>query len=115
MPHVEFNFKDDFEHKVKQGISSAQLQLLNELFDKHNVDKDQLYYIMHKKPEAIGFKIGDHVLYIGYTNLKSNKTEFVVHEVIKLHLDCLTDVTIKSLKNGESQRVYHRDLIKINK
>ena len=48
-------------------------------------------------------------------HLKSNKTEFVVHEVIKLHLDCLTDVTIKSLKNGESQRVYHRDLIKFNK
>jgi hypothetical protein len=115
MPHVEFNFGIDFEQIVKQGLSSAQFQLLKELFDKYNVDKNQLYYIMHKKPEAIKFKIGDHVLYLGYTHLRPNQSEFVVYEVVKLHLDYLTDVTIKSLNDGSSQRVYHRDLVKIIK
>lgn len=115
MPYVEFNFSDDFEKMAKQGISSAQFQLLKELFDKHNIDKDQLYYIMHKKPEAIKFKKGDHVLNLSYTYLRPDQTEFVVHEVVKLHIDCVTDVTIKSLSDGNTQRVYHRDLVKINK
>ena len=56
MPHVEFNFRDDFEHMIEQGLSSAQFQLLKELFEHHNIDEDQLYYIMHKKPDAIKFK-----------------------------------------------------------
>tara|TARA_R110002050_G_scaffold109897_1_gene221700 strand:- start:243 stop:590 length:348 start_codon:yes stop_codon:yes gene_type:complete len=115
MPHVEFNYREDFEHIVKQGLSSAQFQLLKELFQNHNVDQDQLYYIMHKKPEAIKFKKGDHVLYVGYTHLRPSQTEFVVNEVIKIHIDCLTDVTIKPLSGGHTQRVYHRDLIKIDK
>lgn len=114
MPHVEFNYTDDFEEVIEQGLSSAQIQLLKELFQKHMVDEDQLYHIMHKRPEAIGFKIGDCVFYKGYIHLRPNQTEFKVNEVVKIHLDCLTDVTIKPITGGDSQRVYHRDLIKIN-
>ena len=86
-----------------------------ELFEHYNVDKDHLYYIMHKMPEAIKFKKGDHVLYMGYTHLRPNQSEFIVYEVVKINLDALTDVTIKPLTGGDTQRVYHRDLVKINK
>lgn len=55
MPNVKFNFREDFEKKVELGLSPAQLQLLKELFQKHHVCEDELYYIMHKKPEAIKF------------------------------------------------------------
>ena|SRR5690606_10330217 len=115
MPYVEFNYHDDFEKIVEQGLSSAQFQLLRELLQSHNVDKEQLYHIMHKRPEAIKFKVGDHVLYMGYTHLRPNQTEFKVHEVIRIHLDCLTDVTIRPIAGGDTNRVYHRDLVKINK
>ena len=115
MPNVEFNFRKDFEQKVEKGLSSAQFQLIQELFEHYNVDKDHLYYIMHKMPEAIKFKKGDHVLYMGYTHLRPNQSEFIVYEVVKINLDALTDVTIKPLTGGDTQRVYHRDLVKINK
>ncbi len=113
MPFVNFNFKKDFEEIVKAGLSPAQFKLLNELFRKHNVDEDQLYYIMHKHQEALGFNIGDRVLYVGYTHLRPNQTEFDVYEVVSIHLDCLTDISIKPVNGGESKRVYHSDLIKI--
>lgn len=115
MPNVKFNFREDFEKKVELGLSPAQLQLLKELFQKHHVCEDELYYIMHKKPEAIKFNIGEHVLYLGYTHLRPDQTEFTVYEVIKIHVDCLTDVTIKPITGGETQRVYHHDLVKIKK
>ena len=114
MPHVEFNYENDFEEIIKKGLSPAQFQLLKELFQKHMIDEDQLYYIMHKKPEAIGFKKGDRVLYKGYTHLRPNQTEFKVNEVTAIHLDCLTDVRIQPITGGDSRRVYHRDLVKIN-
>ena len=113
MPHIEFNYKDHFESKLEKGLSSSQSQLLKELLEKHKVDKDQLYYIMHKMPEAIGFENGDRVLYMGYTHLRPEQTEFKVYEVTRIHLDCLTDVTITPINGGNSLRVYHRDLYKI--
>lgn len=114
MPNIDFNFRKDFEKIVNEGLSPAQFQLLKELFQKHLVDENQLYYIMHKRPEAIGFKIGDRVLDMGYTHLSPNQNEFSVYEVSKIHLDCLTDVSIKPLLGGDSRRVYHRDLVKID-
>lgn len=113
MPFVRFNFRNDFEEVTKKGLSPAQFQLLKELFLKHQVDEDELYNIMHKKPEAIGFKPGDRVLYKGYTHLRPNQKEFKVYEVSRLYLDCLTDVSIKPVSGGEYKRVYHRDLVKI--
>lgn len=77
------------------------------------VDEDQLYNIMHKRSEAIGFKPGDRVLYKGYTHLRPTQKEYKVYEVSRLHLDCLTDVSIKPVSGGDSKRVYHRDLVKI--
>ena len=114
MPYIEFNFSNDFEKIIKNGLSPAQFQLLKELFQKHRVDENQLYYIMHKRPEAIGFKPGDRVLDTGYTHLRPDQTEFKVYEVSKIHLDCLTDVSIKPLSGGDSRRVYHRNLVKID-
>lgn len=113
MPNVEFNY-GDFQRQLVKGLSSAQSQLLTELLQKHEINKDQLFYIMNKRPEAIGFKKGDRVLYKGYSHLRPNQTEFIVHEVTQLHLDCLTDVRIKPITGGNTRRVYHRDLIKIN-
>lgn len=115
MPNVEFNFKQDFENIIQQGITPAQVQLLKELFEKYNVNEDEIFYIMHKKPEAIKFKKGDHVLYLGYAHLRPSQMEFEVNEVVNIHLDCLTDVSIRRLSGGESYRVYHRDLVKIDK
>lgn len=113
MSEVKFNYKNDFERIVKQGLSSAQFQLLIELFQKHRINEEHLYYVMHKRPEAIGFKKGDRVLDMGYTHLRPNQSEFKVYEVIKIHLDCLTDVSIKPITGGDSLRVYHRNLMKI--
>jgi hypothetical protein len=114
MPFVKFKFRDDFEEITKKGLSPAQFQLLKELFLRYQVDEDELYNIMHKRPEAIGFKLGDRVLYKGYAHLRPDQKEFKVYEVSRLHLDCLTDVSIKAVSGGEKQRVYHRDLVKID-
>jgi len=114
MTRIKFNYTTDFENIIKQGLSNAQLQLLKELLQKHNVDEEQLFYIMHKKDEAIGFTIGDRVLYKGYTHLRPNQTEFKVYEITNIYNDCLTDVRIKPVSGGESIRVYHRHLEKIN-
>ncbi len=113
MPFVQFNFRNDFEEITERGLSPAQFQLLKELFLEYRIDEYELYNIMHKKPEAIGFKPGDRVLYKGYTHLRPGQKEFKVYEVSGLHLDCLTDVSIKPVSGGKTQRVYHRDLVKI--